>query len=275
MSGGSTGANIDPDRELDAAMMEHDTGTRLLFMMKDALSVNGCIESIVAEKSRASHLSARPFVLFAIVCMAHQVVLGMKPVMERLPGVVSTATRLGHLFAGSRFYTAFMEKVKEIADSTEFVEVPILPPGAEAWRRKAANVLERTKARLEMDDEAQEYVLTVLNDDWDRSWDLGFRHFHVPDCPCGGRLRYKASVYLCFSLIIGNGSPMCLIYRWKNFEVATCYMYRAYRCHGILPRGLRAKLKNENVEDAAEQLRRAQAAGEDNFAAARTVRAGK
>ena len=275
MSGSARpGGNIDPGGVINEAVGK-DLGCRLVVLMRDAVGVNGCIESVIAAASRESHGTPRAYAVLGLVCLAHQCVLSMRPVLEDLPGVVSNMTRLGHLFSSARFCERFLEKVEVLANEVRVVETHVLPAEATQWRESARQVLEKTRSAQDLDLDAENYILDVLNDDWSRAGRGEMRHFCLHGCKCGQGAAAKTGVFKAFQLLIGRGAPQCLMYRWKNFEKATAWSFRATKCFQILRRGVELVFTRDRIRAAEQEAAAALAAGDVNPAAAQAVRAGK
>ena len=150
-----TGAHVDPDG-LIAAALKADPSDKLLFLMKDGAGVNGCMEACIADLTRRTHARPGAVTMFALTCLSHSCVLSMKPSMQSLEGVVPALTHLGHLFSGGRFARRFMETLHGVVEDTiKFCEVPVLPPGAEAWIAESRKVLAMTRPAMDVSAEGR------------------------------------------------------------------------------------------------------------------------
>ena len=189
--------------------------------------------------------------------------------------MVSTMTRCGHLFANARFMSRFLAALRTIADRSKCTRVPALPPHAREWRREAERILEKTMPARGLTPDGIDFALKVLNTSWDKGVDEELHHLCSPDCVCGGD--HKTAVYTALLLLFGRGSPECLMYRWKGFEAAVCYVFRGLRCCAVLRRAFHLMYKQEDINNAERDVAAAGAApdGRPNFAQQQTVRAGK
>ena len=109
---GRAGQCIDP-RNVIAAPLAAAPG-KMLMMGKDSLGMNNNIEGAYAVAAIASVGTDAEHSFMAINCLAHGVVLAMKPTMERIDGAPMTAVRLGHRYASTKFATNMMETVVNV-----------------------------------------------------------------------------------------------------------------------------------------------------------------
>ena len=115
--------------------------------------------------------------------------------------------------------------------------------------------------------------MTVLNGDWAQKEIV---HFHTDSCDCGGGAHFSQTVLRALQLLLGSGCPACQLYRWKNFERASCFMLRGMRVHSVMVQALLAMYsKPGEFEDAEQRVLQAARQGDVNHGAAQTVRAGK
>ena len=265
------GRAIDPDNVIAPAMGA--AGDKILLLCKDALGVNSCIEGLVASAAISSRGDDHEFTLFTCNCCAHSAVLCMRPIMERIPEVCATMVRMGHLFESSRFFCNFMKVVDALVPECRFRLVRELPPNAAVWRSRAQQILTLTRGALDLSEDDELFVLMMFNGPWELEEVV---HFHTHDCPCGGQDTFWDNCKKALHLLLGGGSPGCLLYRWKNFEKASSYTFRGLATHGLLRRAICGMYDQPGVfENAQREAARAAQHGDVNHGANQTVRAGK
>ena len=207
----------------------------------------------------------------SVNCLCHASILSMRPIIDRVVGVSTFCVRLGHLFESSRFHDKFIAEIDALVEEATFREMVAFRP--QAFHAKARATIEMTRPSQDLDHEAEEFILGFLNYDWDQP---ELRHIHVHgQCGCGGRARFRANVRKALHLLLGGGCAPCLLARWKGFERAVCWCYRAFQVHALLPTILARISGRNDVAAAEEQAAQAAIRGEINYAANTTVRLGK
>lgn len=98
--GGPSGAMVDPGRELQEALQQNQE--RVLLFCRDSLGVNLCVQGRLEALAGEMQDTPDAFSIFGQACVAHQIVLAMKPSLEHVTALTSNIVRLGHLFQGHR-----------------------------------------------------------------------------------------------------------------------------------------------------------------------------
>ena len=136
------------------------------------------------------------------------------------------------------------------------------------WRSRNAAVLQRSRPAGDLSIEDEEYILDALNCDWEHlrlEADDAFRLTHWClrwGCPlsCGGR-RDRAARHVEAAVLLVAGGPMStpLLYRWKGFDEASAFAYRARACADLLRRGFQDAYPAATVRKAQEAVERPRA----------------
>ena len=121
-------------------------------------------------------------------------------------------------------------------------------------RSYAEQVLERSKAALDINAMDAHFILTVINDCWEDE-DDGVHYCLRGRCPagCGGsKVEARKNIRKAIILVAGGPCGVALNYRWKGYNEAVSFCYRARACKDYLRRGLELTYdaKNKAAEDA-------------------------
>ena len=270
------GGGIDPEETIDT----RSDGSKYLWLCKDSLSANLVWEAEVLTAAVESKGTPGEFLAIGRNCSAHQCVLTVRPSMEQIPDFCGNLTRTGNLFQSSTFASKWLRLLQQESERVRWVEVFDLPPGVDAAIEQNRAVLVATRGALDMTEKDEQFLLTILNCVWKRNpGDDGapLQHHHTPSCPCGGKERFRANCHRAYSLVAGQGCPTMLLYRWKNFEQASCWLFRALWFGLLLPNMLRRMYpaSRKKLEVAQRQVERAARNGEVNHGAVQQVRGHK
>ena len=142
--------------------------------------------------------------MLGLNCGAHQVALTFKPAIEKVPGLTSNLTRLGHLFESGTWVSKWVKSLDREADDTIWREVVDFPADAEEGARRADYVLSITKPVMDLTEQEEKFVKLILNCDWKGKG----THYHKANCECGGRGQLPANRRRAISLVVGAGCPL-------------------------------------------------------------------
>ena len=193
-------------------------GEKILLLTKDSLGTNQLVEGELARRAVVSQFleDNETFTMLATNCASHQAVLCLKPVMTKIPGVCSNLTRLGHLFGNSKFHRLFMECVEDLGKKAIFREMGHTPAEVHHATTRARSILHRTRPAMDIGENDEDFILMMLNCDWDGT-DL-IHHHRINACACGGRDRFQENVRRALQVLLGAGCPCCFLYRWKKLN---------------------------------------------------------
>ena len=234
---GKPGRRVDPCGTSQSVFTENPSGTdRLLLYVKDSLSANIAVEADLARLCLMLRGTPAQFDMFSLNCMGHQAVLTMRPILDRVPDLTTSMVRAGHLWQGGRFYEGWVKELLAIADSSEFREVPGQPREYAQHQAHLDKVLRKTRPCRDIDATGEQFVRTMVTGDPCATRPV---HLHTPDCTCGGRRVFKSNMRKALLILYGSGFLLCLLHRWKNFEVNSCFAYRCFpvRQCDVAPRG--------------------------------------
>ena len=265
------GRAVDPQRLIAATAVPQ----QLLLFCKDAAVTNTLVEGSTQRAAILSQGGPKETTVYGAVCIAHQTVLSMKPPIQRLGDVCSNMVRGGNLFLSGRLHGAYQATLDAFAQDVEFVDVHRLPRMAHQWRATMQQIFEMARPSRDMTLQDEEFVMMFLNSDPASST---LKHFHLPQCPCGGRGHRVENSKRCLRLTFGAGPRQCLLYRWKfqGFEQAVCYFFKGTALwDNIVHRVLFHCYRDVDFARAQQELNDAAHQGQQDFAAANKVRAGK
>ena len=244
-----------------------------LLLAKGSLSSNLVLEAKLALASAGSVGTQAEFEFLSLNCTAHQCVISMKPSMERQEGLCSAMVRTGHIFQNGKFVDQWVKAVFRIADTGSFRAVRRFPPGVGQWQRTFQLILKFSRPALDIADGDEEFLRTHANGD---PFAVVPQHLHKPGCPCGGLAKTRANWRRVFEILFCGGCPLCLLYRWKGFETASCFLYRCKLLWGsILDRIPGWVFDSKTVAEAERDQALAAQQGDDNYRANHAVRGGK
>ena len=151
--GGSSGLCVDPQRLLQEGIDLHPH--RCIMFSKDSLGTNNVIERDLVVRALGCRDSEKEFPIFTMNCLAHQLVLSMKPNMALIIDLSGSLVRLGHLFESGRVAEKFSAELNKLVDRATFHAVPRLPPEALGWQAKSTRLFARCRASRDIkgDDE--------------------------------------------------------------------------------------------------------------------------
>ena len=218
-----------------------------LLLCKDSLVTNQCLtseEELQFVETRRSLATANPgrHVYRAFLdsnCQQHTACLCTRPVYQQSGQLSTMLVKLGHQLESGTVWARFLvEKDKLIDEEFDYVPVLVLPPEAAAWRRSNLDLLESSKATLDLTDDD---ILDLVDYDNGSSWQMSrkWRHLCLPDCRFNCNRNRNTSLATCVRInnkLVASGPPISLLYRFKHVEVANAWEMRNQGCHQLLPR---------------------------------------
>ena len=194
--------------------------------------------------------------------------------LESMPDLPSTITRLGHILAGGRQKRFFDDAIGKVIDQIfDFRLVQQLPPEHAAWRESAAWVLQASACSMDLSPIDIENILAHANGRWQDArythWCLGSR------CPSGCRdAAHSKQLAKDLAKVSLPGCPLALLYRWKHMDRALGFLARGVAQNGLLPRALRLMWSQQAVDQAAAEAENALSIDELPYTTKTTVKAG-
>ena len=138
-------------------------------------------------------------------------------------------------------------------------------------RRENARVLQRSRPAGDLTLQDEEYVLNILSFSWREVKMLPDSEFALTHyclrvgCPLGCNRRRDALVHVEAAVLLVAGGPVtkCLEYRWKAFDQASAFAYRAREVADLLRRGFSESLPKKMLEKAEAAADAARAADQE------------
>lgn len=140
--------------------------------------------------------------------------------------------RAAHSMQSSLFRTRFESAMDYVASQGERKCVATMPE--RVMQSKAKNRHKLQLCAASMSEEEQDFVLSMLNEDWDHEFgSYGLIHYCEPGC-CESlescRMRLRKALEIAF----GSFFEPPLMYRWKGWEPASHYLTRGLAIHKLL-----------------------------------------
>ena len=113
----------------------------ILVFLKDKRIINDCItrHKQALIRDAGVHLgSVRDTTLLSLSCMAHGLVLCLKPGYSHITGLAAFLVKLGHAFENGRTMLRFLDQLRHyVFAHFRYRRVRVLPPGHPAWQQQA------------------------------------------------------------------------------------------------------------------------------------------
>ena len=197
-------------------------------------------------------------VLHTAACVHHSAALAMKPSLEVLDNLPSQLTKLAHLLESGRTMEDFRKKVAALVE-LKFVykRVCQMPAEAGRWHAWARRTMEYSMAAGDLDEAQMLSVLSFANGDWKNKDE--FVHYCCEE-HCTFQCRRDENRALATAkeislMVVGSGTNVPLLYRWKGFEKTNGYVLRASRFHGLLLQSFEKLWPRAQRQAAAGRLR--------------------
>ena len=211
---------------------------KTVVMVRDNLVVNDCIlclEEEVLSAARSYNIDNDvETTILSMPCCAHSAVLCMKPLLEALDGLPGKLVKLAHLLESGRLSTDYTKQIRRLASEVRIRSCARLPDVVNGFREKARRILELSRPAQDLTREQETFILNADNGDWDHDEIV---HYCIGStCPlgCGGdQARSRELVASAIVLAVGGSMTLPLLYRWKGFEKAVAWAWRAARLHGL------------------------------------------
>lgn len=214
------------------------TSWRTFAFVGDALKANDsayrreCEEMAKRKRSDSKHLAIR------VKCGIHQLCLIRKPVVLMVDRLWSTVVRLSHLFESMTFRKNFARTMASLV-SASFVFVPATELPSNSHTDHARQVLKDSfRCQSIMRRNTFEEILEYLNGNLEL--DTVVHHcVSTPDCICCENA--EQSLAKCLQLLIpfcSRGYQVPLLYRFKHYDEAICYITFLTSAHNLLSRTL-------------------------------------
>jgi hypothetical protein len=277
----ATGRKLDDGNLLGERLTQVPWKT--LVMCKDNLILNDCLVALELkacnEERQLLTDNVNDTTVLDLNCIGHSAVLCTKPIVKALQ-IDTHLVRMSHILEGGRSWDQYIQHITDIArESFKYKQCAILPAEAAEWRAINRSILERSRPAQDLTLDDEELILDTANHKWGHSEDA--IHWCVPNCrlDCKGDEGKSREHFVACSLMVAGG-PMCvcLIYRWKAFDKAAAFAFRARKFYDLLRRGLKRMFSANVVLKARTQLELLEAAEADTMAAStarKTVRGGK
>ena len=244
MTARGAGAKVTASSSLAEAVRQ--APWRTIVVSRDNLVVNNCLMCLEEEVVGAARAldddqnTDRDITMISFNCCCHSAVLAMKPMFTCLDDVPAKLVKLAHILESGRVSSSYLEQIAAVIDEPgnfRYRECVRLPADSAAWRAKATRVLHGSRPALDLTPVQEEHILCADNGDWD---DEVITHYCVRgQCTlqCNGSAA-RSRKLVKGAIMLSIGGPMCvpLLYRWKGFEKAVAWAWRAVRQHRLLIR---------------------------------------
>ena len=267
------------------AAMRTTAAWKSIYLTRDNLVTNDCLVGLEYRRLAAAAAGAEEdaqTTLESIPCISHSAVLTFKPILQGLDGLDSTLVTLGHVLEAWRVQLnldTFLGNEVDKPGGFQYRPCDELPADCVELRNKHSRILDLAAPARSLTEAQCAFVLDADNGAWDVD---GVAHWCVRDsCPlrpsgrshCGPR-RARQNARLAVQLMAAGGFQAPLKYRWKGFDVALAWTYRASEYHGFLQRSLAFLFPRQAVERAEAELAAAVLAGRDGGPAKNVARGG-
>lgn len=246
---------------------------KLLWLCKDSLSANLCLEGFIQHCAVASQGTQDAYSVCATNCMGHQIILGMKPTLDHQAGVCTAMVRAGNLWQSAKFAAQVQKALEDIAEKAEWRECINPPREMESWIENVRKVIKMSDPQGKLLPKEVDHVTMMINSDPSLP---KLVHFHVDGrCRCGGRRVFKANMRKTVCILYEAGCPQTVLARWKGLEESSLFFIRGVYLHKFIPQALHEVVDGKDIEEAERKALEAARVGDHDFAAAKTIRAHK
>ena len=159
---------------------------------------------------------------------------------------------MAHAVQASLFQHRLETAITTMAESVVRHTVVELPMKVLRW--KNANAHKLSICRTDLSDQAVDFILTMLNDDWSALLrDTGkLSHYCPPGC-CESERAFRMKIRQAITATLGHFFDVPLLYRWKHFDPAVQFCLRNTIIHGLLSVAWEATM-NKAFDDGAVDM---------------------
>ena len=197
----------------------------------DAAFRQECVE--LGKKEDGKHLAIK------VKCAVHQICLIRKPAVLMIPRLWTTIVRLSHLFESMTFRKNFARTMAGIVtNSFSYMEVAALPPAALKWASARQRLKDSFRCQSKLRRQAFEDILDFLNGDLESDTVFHFCVNSADHVCCASK---EESLSKCLRLLVpfcSRGYQVPLLYRFKHYDEAICYVTFCTTIHQLLARTL-------------------------------------
>ena len=285
LSAQGVGEKVASQRLKDA--MATSTAWKSMYVTGDNAGVNGCIHGL---EQRCLIQQAGPpeaddeTTVDSLPCISHSACLTAKPVLERFEGLASALVTLGHCLESWRVQEDLEAKINGMVTAPggfDYKECNALPADIVQHAEANAKTLQLTAPACDLSQDQVDFILAADNGSWDalhaEHWCVnGACPLRPPGASFCGEAHARRNACHAASMAAGGGFQAPLKYRWKGFDRATAYCWRATAYHNYLPRALGKMYPDSAVKKAENDILAAALRGEDaDFKVKAQVRGGK
>eukprot|EP00435_Cladocopium_sp_Y103_P046102 s1002_g13.t1 len=133
----------------------------------------------------------------------------------------------------SLFRTRFESALDYVAARADHMCVAMMPD--RVMQNKARNRLKLQLCSAPMTEEEQDFILSMMNEDWDLDIESSGQivHYCEPGC-CHSDESFHARMRKALEIAFGSFFEPPLMYRWKGWEPASHYLTRGLAIHKLL-----------------------------------------
>ena len=201
---------------------------KVALLTTDALSANHALVASFEAKQREmlerDDTLSKTLLMLAIDCMHHQCCLAKRPTVLA-SGASAGLVRLGHLAESANFRMLFREAlVAVVTKKFQRKEVFRLPAETGEWRKQNTDLINIFAHGV--GPELQVRFLSFFNHCWNPDLNQVF-HWCDTACLCESDADSLQTAIGLISEMFGSFFDTPLLYRWKGFEEAACWVIRA------------------------------------------------